>query len=191
MITGWPEEYDLHPHVIYALDQDFRIVRCNRAWDTFALENNGSGVKRDEVHGQRLFHVIPRDLSPYYCQGFETAKQRGEWQHVFDCSSARVMRRLSMTVTPFGAGFLTRTVTLHETLAPSSERDANLAHYGSVITLCCHCRRVWNQKKNIWQWVPEFIEQHPVEVRARLCPKCYAYHYPKAAQTRAHTNSVA
>ena len=81
----------------------------------------------------------------------------------------------------FGDGWLLRNVTLKDTLAPASQRDPCSAHYGQVITMCCHCRKVWNKKENLWQWVPEFIEALPSEVHNRLCPECYAYHYPESA----------
>ena len=82
-----------------------------------------------------------------------------------------------MTVTPFGSGLLFRNVSVKDTLAPPSEAAGNFADYGTVVTMCCHCRRVENGRTNIWQWVPEFIENMPVETRTRLCPACWAYHY--------------
>ena len=183
MILRWPPDYDRDPHVIYVVDENFRIVRCNRAWDRFALENNGSAAKQSKVLGVCLFTVIPRDLSRFYDAGFQTASNQGRFQHDFDCSSARVVRRLRMTVAPFGSGFLIRNVLLKDTLAPPSEAAGNFADYGPVITTCCHCRRVENKKTNAWQWVPEFIEEMPVEIRSRLCPACWAYHYGEAGQS--------
>ena len=182
MLT-WPPEYDRDPHVIYAVDENFRLVRCNRAWDTFALENNGSAVKQSKIRGVCLFAVIPPDLSKFYDEGFQTARHQGRWQHVFDCSSARVLRRLRMTVTPSGSGWLIRNVSVKDTLAPRSEANGNFADYGPVVTMCCHCRRVENKKTNGWRWVPEFIEETPVEIRSRLCPACWAYHYGEARQS--------
>lgn len=186
MILTWPPEYDRDPHVIYAVDDTFRLARCNGAWDTFALENNGSALKRSKVEGVCLFAVIPRDLSAFYDRGFATARQQGQWHHVFDCSSARVLRRLRMTVTPFGSGFLIRNIPVKETLAPPSEANGNFVDYGRLITICSHCRRVENKKTNAWQWVPELIEETPAEIRSRLCPGCCAYHYGEAVQG-AHT----
>jgi hypothetical protein len=183
VILGWQPNYDRDPHVIYAVDQNFRIVRCNRAWDTFALENNGAAAKQKKVRGVYLFAVIPRDLSKFYAAGFESARQQGRWQHVFDCSSARVIRRLRMTVTPFGSGFLIRNVSVKDTLAPPSEAEGNFADYGPVITMCCHCRRVENKKTSAWQWVPEFVEETPVEFHSRLCPACWTYHYGETGQS--------
>ena len=181
MILSWPSDYDRDPHVIYAVDEDFRILRCNPAWDTFALENNGSAAKQSKVRALSLFAVIPPDLSSYYDTGFQTARKQGRWQHDFDCSSARVVRRLRMTVTPFGSGLVFRNVLLKDVLAPPSEAKGNFADYGPVITMCAHCRRVENKKENVWQWVPEFIEQMPPEIRTRLCPECWTYHYGEAA----------
>jgi hypothetical protein len=127
--------------------------------------------------------VIPPDLSAYYDAGFETAKQQGRWQHEFDCSSARVLRRLRMTVTPFGSGLLFRNLSLKDTLAPRSEAAGDFAEYGPVVTMCCHCRRVENKKRNIWQWVPELIQEMPAEIRGRLCPACWVQHYGEASRS--------
>ena len=183
MILNWPPDYDRDPHVIYAVDDNFRVVRCNRAWDKFALENNGAAAKESQVLGVHLFAVIPRDLSNFYEAGFQTARKQAQWQHIFECSSARVIRRLRMRVTPFGSGFLIRNVLVKETLAPPSEANSNFADYGPLITICCHCRRVENKKINIWQWVPEFIEERPLEISSRLCPACWSYHYGDAGQS--------
>ncbi|MFL6448632.1 MAG: hypothetical protein ACJ746_13215 [Bryobacteraceae bacterium] len=187
MIVTLPREYDFDPHVVYALDERFHIVQCNRAWDMFALENNGSAVKFSKIRGISLFSVIPRDLFAFYDEGFRNAERQGHWQHVFDCSSARVIRRLRMTVTRFGSGFLIRNVSIKDTLAPPSEAACNFADYGPIVTMCCHCRNVENQKTKAWQWVPQFIENLPVEFRTRLCPSCYAYHYGGAAREEAHS----
>jgi len=183
VILSWPPEYDRDSHVMYALDENFLIVRCNPAWDTFALENNGSRVKQKQVLGLCLFAVIPRDLFPFYDAGFQSARRRGRWQHDLDCSSARVLRRLRMTVAPFGSGLLIRNVPLQDTLAPSSEAHGQWGDYGPGITMCCHCRRTENKKTNIWQWVPEFLEQRPPDLRSRLCPACWAYHYGEAEES--------
>jgi hypothetical protein len=180
VILSWPSDYDRDPHVIYAVDENLRIVRCNPAWDTFALENNGSAAKESKVRGVSLFAVIPRDLSDYYDSGFQAARKQGRWQHDFDCSSARVLRRLRMTVTPFGSGLLFRNVLVKDALAPPSEAGGSFADYGRVITMCSHCRRVENKKSNVWQWVPEFIDEMPAEIGYRLCPPCWAYHYGEA-----------
>jgi len=190
MIVTWPRVYDCDPHVIYAVDENFRIAHCNRAWDTFALENNGGAAKFSKIRGVCLFGVIPQDLSAFYDEGFRTAKERGQWQHIFDCSSARVIRRLRMTVTQFGSGFLIRNVPIRDTLAPRSEANGNFAAYGPAITICCHCRHAENKKTGVWQWVPEFIEQVPMNFRSRLCPSCYAYHYGRAARSEEEAHSA-
>jgi hypothetical protein len=173
--------------VIYAVDENFRIAQCNSAWDIFALGNNGSAAKFSKIRGTCLFGVIPRDLFAFYDEGFRTARRQGQWQHIFDCSSARVIRRLRMTVTEFGSGFLIRNVSMKDSLAPPSEADGNFADYGPTVTMCCHCRHVENKKTNVWQWVPEFIENLPVDFRSRLCPLCYAFHYGAAARNEAHS----
>lgn len=187
----WLPAHERDPNVIYAVDEQFRIVRCNRAWDNFALDNNGSAAKAGLVRGVSLFGVIPQDLLRFYDEGFQAAKQIGRWQHLFDCSSARIIRRLRMTVTPFASGFLIRNTTVTESLAPASERTGPLADYGPTVTMCCHCRRVENKKVSLWQWVPEFIERTPQGMRSRLCPACRSHHYGEASQPEDGAHSAA
>lgn len=186
----WLPEYENDRQVIYELDENFRILRCNRAWDRFALDNNGSAATYKKAQGVMLFTVIPRDLSRFYEEGFQIAKRQSQWQHVFDCSSARVIRRLRMTVVSSGFGLVVKNMLVKDTLAPPSEADGNWADYGSRITMCCHCRRVQNKKTAVWQWVPEFIEQMPADARTLLCPSCYAYHYGGVCQSSLKAHSA-
>lgn len=175
----WSAELERDPAVIYVLDQDFRIKRCNRSWDDFAFENNGHACTGAKVVGTFLFDVIPSDLRQFYREGFRNVEAGSTWSHMFECSSATVLRRLRMNVVPFGSGFLTRNALVEEVLQPPAEGDSrDLASYGPLITMCAHCRRVRNNKVNAWQWVPDFVSQMPPNRRDALCPVCYAYHYP-------------
>lgn len=44
----WTDSFESDDAMIYALDQDGRIVHRNRAWDRFAPENDGAGVTREQ-----------------------------------------------------------------------------------------------------------------------------------------------
>ncbi len=191
MLLTWLPDYDRDPNVMYAVEENFSIVRCNRAWDAFALDNNGSAARASNVRGVSLFEVIPRDLLKFYDSGFAAARQTGKWNHIFDCSSARVIRQLRMTITLSGSGFLIRNVLIKDALAPPSEANGRFADYGPAVTMCCHCRRVENRKMNAWHWVPEFIERTLPEIRHRLCPACYSYHYSNADRSQGGAHSAA
>src|SRR4051794_7471074 len=99
------------------------------------------------------------------------------------------MRRLRKTVTPFGSVLLIRNVTVKDALAPAWEAT-NLADSGPVVTMCCPCRSIENNKSRSWRWVPELIEDMPVETRNRLCPGCHAYHYSEAGESRETTSAA-
>jgi hypothetical protein len=191
VLLTWLPAHDRDPDVIYAVDEKFSILRCNRAWDAFALDNNGSLARASKVQGVCLFDVIPRDLSKFYDSGFASARQVGRWQHVFDCSSARVLRQFRMTVTLSGSGFLIRNVLIKDTLAPPSEANGKFTDYGTAIDMCSHCRRVENKKLKSWQWVPEFIDRTPPEIRNTLCPACYSYHYGEKRESASGAHSAA
>jgi hypothetical protein len=178
--STWSAEFDRDPAVIYELDQDFRIKRCNRAWDLFALENNGHAAMAAKVSGTFLFDVIPQDLRPFYHQAFHEVEAGSEWSHMFECSSAAVIRRLRMTIQRFGSGYLTRNTLIEESLAPPPEGDSrDIPAYGPVVTMCAHCRRVRNNKEQVWQWIPDFVARTPRNLNQTLCPACYAYYYPQ------------
>ena len=78
MILSWPSEYDRDPHVIYAVDEKFRIVRCNPAWNTFALENNGSAAKASKVAGSNLFGSFRRTFPTTTMRAFSAPGSRAD-----------------------------------------------------------------------------------------------------------------
>ena len=48
---AWKHSYDNDDSVIYLLDPDLKIVRCNAAWDRFAVANGGEAVVSSKVAG--------------------------------------------------------------------------------------------------------------------------------------------
>jgi hypothetical protein len=178
--TTWSAAFDQDPAVIYELDFDFRVRRCNRGWDVFALENNGYSCTSARVIGTFLFDVISPDLRPFYLRAFKEVKEGREWSHMFQCSSAAVIRQLRMRIVPAATGFITMNELVEERLQPPPEGDSkDAASFGPVVSMCANCRRVLNHKQNTWQWVPDFVAHMPISAKQVLCPPCYAHHYPE------------
>jgi hypothetical protein len=190
LLLRWPAEYDRDPNVVYALDDQMRIVKANSAWDTFAIENNGSEARFNRMRDIPLFTVIPTVLQKFYYDLFVKTRRTGRETHVFDCSSARVLRRLRMTVSVFGDGLLIRNVSVKESLALPSEANGELSDYGPRVHMCAHCRRVENHSTHAWQWIPELIERMPADLRSGLCPECYVYHYGRAEEEAGNAASA-
>jgi hypothetical protein len=178
---GWKEAYDHNESVIYLLDADLRISRCNSAWDRFAVANSGEDVIRAKVVGRSVMDVVPAVLQDFYRIAYENVrKARREWWHVFECSSPSVLRHFHMRILPSGGGGLVTISTLiDEAAADVSESPSihDVVDEDGIATMCAHCRRVQRiHRPDIWIWAPELLIRGKVLTRPGLCDFCEAYH---------------
>jgi hypothetical protein len=167
-------------NVSYILDHQLRIVDTNRAWDRFALENDGDCLIGTSQRGRPLLDVIPGVLQPFYRDGFaRTTHTRDRWEHDYECSSPTVVREFRMLTYPFDHSF----VVTHALLishardepaaapSPAYERDG-------LITMCAHCRRVRHASApERWDWVPAYLAPDRDHVTHGLCAPCFRYYY--------------
>jgi len=106
-ILNWKAEYDQDDSVIYLLDADWTIARCNPAWDRFALANHGEAARSARVVGTRIMDVVPPDLQDFYLAAYGNVQRfRRDWWHIFECSSASLTRIYQMRILPCDAGSL-------------------------------------------------------------------------------------
>jgi hypothetical protein len=110
-------------------------------------------------------------------------------QHEYDCSSADLYRRFSMTLYPLGEreGLLVVNSLIAE--SPHGDRqgpayDADRAVYSDadgLIHQCAHCRKVRHlRENNRWDWVPHWVRSSPLETSHGICPNCFDFYYPEA-----------
>ena len=177
----WTDAFESDSSVIYALDQDFRIVHCNLAWDRFALENGGTGATREHQLGRCVFDAIPEQLKPFYKTLYDRVRETKQgYSHVMECSSPELFRRFHMNMRPFGdSGVLTVSSLLDETpqegCGPDEDRSYIDTH--GLITVCAHCRRTRSEAHAPrWEWVPRFL-RNDRRISHGLCPVCVNYHY--------------
>jgi hypothetical protein len=171
----------LDPAVIYALDQNDRLVHCNQAWDCFAIENNGDRATREFQLGLCIFDAIPVSLKAFYRDLYTRVRAtRQEQTHVMECSSPLLQRRFHMSIRPFGeSGVLTVNSLVDETphSEDSHESESVYIDQNGIITCCSHCRRTQNSRqKERWDWIPEFLANDR-RISHGLCPVCFNYHY--------------
>src|SRR5215470_14327619 len=89
------------PSTIYMLSPDLRIVYCNKAWDEFAAQNGGVGLKRKAILGTPILDVIAEPLRPNYLDGLaEAQEQLHPWELDYECSSPELFRLFHMRVLP-------------------------------------------------------------------------------------------
>ncbi len=182
-LEGWRDAYDVDPSIVYALDSDYRIVRCNTAWDRFALENEGQGVVGSAQIGRCVLDVTCEELRPFYKTKFERvlSRQIGD-SHVFECSSPTIFRQFHMSILPRGDEGLLIVNSLAREESHPAGADSGLADYlndSGFIKMCAHCRRSMRGRPPLrWDWVPTALIQKQYPVRHELCSICFAYHYP-------------
>jgi hypothetical protein len=194
--TGFTEaalEFDRS--VIFVLDAKLRIVYCNRAWDTFARENDGYSNSRAWVLGTSWISVIPDPLKKFYSDGIAEIHRSGTvWEHDFECSSPESYRRLHMRVLPLPEFHLlfessVRVETGHPQDPETDVENFTYVNQYGVVTMCSHCRRARRadpDQHKFWDFIPRFARKTPHMVSHGLCPNCCAYFYgPESADLSA------
>lgn len=179
----WREAYQNDPAIIYALDKELRLVRCNPAWDRFACDNGAPELASSSVLGTSIMDVIPNVLRDFYVNTHSAVRKfRRPWWHIFDCSSRDVFRTFHMRALPAGAGgiLVVNTLIVEEPHPPGSpEPIEQYTDANGVVTMCANCRRAEHlTQPGRWDWIPLLLASSGALVRPGLCPFCFAYHYP-------------
>lgn len=181
-ILSWKEAYDRDESVIYLLERDLRIARCNRAWDSFALANDGRLALSAAVIGTNIMDVVPAALQSFYRTAYDNvARFRRNWWHTFECSSPNIARIYQMRIMPCeDGGFVTINTLMSET--PESDQPLrkldDYAGNDGIATMCSNCRRTKSLSgPGTWDWIPELLWEGRVLTTFDLCDFCTAYHY--------------
>jgi hypothetical protein len=97
---SWIMESDVwQQDVIYLLDDELRFVDCNPAWETFAADNGGRGISRQEVRGRLILDFVPDVLRKFYVHKYWFARRaEGQTHFDYDCSSPEKIRLFRMTM---------------------------------------------------------------------------------------------
>lgn len=186
-IEPWLLDLERSKSVIYVLDQDFRILYCNQAWDEFAKANEGQGLVRPAVLGQSALQVSAPPLRTFYETMFCTVLESGRPCELdYECSSPDLYRVFHMRVLPVRDGnqlLIANALAVerpHGLNRPA--RAADLARYVDAhgfLHMCSHCRCTRRMEGNTWDWVPSYLNQPPAPVSHGLCPVCMMYYYPE------------
>jgi len=177
---------DDSPTVSYIVDESFRFVHCNPAWDHFAAANGGHGLERDRMIGADLFASIPGVLVDAYRRAFESVAAGGPvWVKTYECSSPDVFRTFQMRIhlldRPPRWFLVTNPLVVerpHHRISVGSEQYFR----DGIVTICSHCRCARrNTTPEQWDFVPEYLVlagRDALLVSHGLCPVCAAYFYP-------------
>ncbi len=174
-------------NVSYIVDDTFRFVHCNQAWDRFAATNGGRGLESERMIGTDLFASIPAVLADAYRQAFESVTVSGRvWVKAYECSSPRVFRKFQMRIHPLQRPphwfLITNALVVEQPHEHSAAAAAGMYVRQGIVTMCAHCRCSRRSGTPAqWDFVAEYLDFSgcdTLHVSHGLCPICLAYFYP-------------
>lgn len=177
------------PSVIYFLDRQLRINRCNAAWDRFALENRGPQLLRQQMTGFPILSVFPQPVAGFYAALYSSVfATREPVSQEYECSSDTVYRLMHLRIfrNPHELGLILINSPVVE-YPHGPERPIHPPPAGlDPVPMCCHCRRTrLPSSPSQWVWVPGFVRNPPPRVTHLICKPCLTLHYPEFITRRA------
>jgi hypothetical protein len=162
---------------VCAVDRDFRISFCNRAWDSAALQNSYESVSRHRAIGRSIFDFTSPCLRDFYYVHFRNVIDYNRPWHLFYLnSSASLLREFKMVVEPIpDDGLVIRHTLIAEKPHPFPALPPSHYYYDSKgqVRMCAHCHFTERQDgSNRWDWVPDFVENPPLQTDQVLCRLC-------------------
>lgn len=173
--------------VTYAVDSKLRLAYVNPAWEEFAARNGGRDIDQWPI-GRSILDAIAPVIRVFYYEAMKRVLNTGEdWEHVYEASSADLLRIVRMHVSRVGRGpflLVTNSVVVerphdeHERRKKPADDEKYVRHDGRIL-MCCGCRRVRRASNDgWWDWVPEYLNGVSARVEQNLCPGCLDFYFP-------------
>ena len=182
---------EAHSGTIYGLWPDLTLAYMNPAWFNFARENQGiPQVTQRWVLGKVITDALPDVLHPFYVELYLNALDNHESEslkHEYECSSPQQYQRFDMHLHNLGAGaglLIINTEQVrceHSRTLARPDTQTYLQRDGDYLQ-GSHCRcDQSHQQLNRWDWIPNWLNASPGEIKHTLCPACFDYYYGIAA----------
>lgn len=179
------ESLEADTAVCFVVDEQFRLIYCNPAWDLFAMQNDAPHVRGEHLLGASVLDCTSGDLLDHYRALYNEALADGLPKgHDFLCSSPDVERLMRMQIYR-----LRNTAALLVTCSTRSEQPrgfpsaepvyAKYRNRHGLIVMCSSCRRARRAADGpeTWDWVTDFVRHLPARVSHGLCNLCFEYYY--------------
>jgi len=170
---------------IYGLWPDFTLAYFNLGWKRFSALNGGEPKLSSEwTLGRCSLDAISKCVRPFFAANYKRCLQEGRpWEHVYECSSARLFRTFHMITFPVGdaegllvVNSLRREIAHTKNACPPLDELYRNEH--GIVTQCCHCRRMRRRgAEQVWDWVPAWVTTQLPNTSHGLCDPCIGFHY--------------
>jgi hypothetical protein len=193
MLNGFNlETFEEDPGTVFGLSADLLLIYFNRAWFSFARENEGEPMISEKFPlGAHLGDAIKGELRDYYLASYVNALQTGMvWHHDYECSSPDVLRIYHQAAYPLarrqGLAVVNSLVRAqpHDPVErpPHEPIEALYLQKTGLITQCSNCRRTLRASApECWDWVPAWVEKMPENTSHSICKICFEYYYSQQA----------
>jgi len=168
--------------VIYGLSREMNFVYFNPEWFVFAKANNGEpGISETVSIGIDIQNFLDENIQEFYVDRYKSVMNtKKPWLHEYECSSSTEFRSMMQLVYPSpneNGVIIVNSVVVQEPIedhmTPITTIDPD--HYikrNGLLEQCVHCRQVRNIKKGSWDWVPQYVDKIPMNVKFSFCPPC-------------------
>jgi hypothetical protein len=176
-------------HSVYGLSTDLDFVYFNPGWTLFAMEN---GAAEDFFTRFRIGTPLVEALSgarirEFYIQHYRNVLATGTvWHHAYECSSATEFRNYHQSVYRLDEGNGLIVVNSLTVKVPMKQLDRmaydaierKYVESTGLITQCSNCRTTRRAgQSEIWDWVPDWVENIKDNVSHSICPICFDYYW--------------
>jgi hypothetical protein len=175
------------PSIIYCLSSDLKLVYYNPAWLNFIDKHEQEPcVSKKFPIGISIFSDIDEPLKSFYTETYlKIFNTQKIWDHNYECTDKSMFKIFHQTLYPLlnRKGLLIiNNIVKRDDLTANRETLLQIEEIYTwptgFITQCIHCKRVQRvDKPAIWDWVPEWVENTPLNNSSSLCSPCYDYYY--------------
>ncbi|NSW45150.1 MAG: hypothetical protein HPY79_04990 [Bacteroidales bacterium] len=172
-------------HSVYAISNNFELIYFNQAWFNFAKQNNGEPIISSKYKiGTNIFDGMTEIVSKYYFEKYQyILHTKKVWHHDYQCSSSNIYREYHQSVYPLKNNkglVIINSLKVEKKIHDTYNTDYSYTQEDGFVVQCCNCRKTQrNSDKQIWDWVPAFVEKMPQNVSHSICPICFDYYYKK------------
>lgn len=176
---------------IHCISEELNLIYVNPAWINFARENGANEVLLNNIPlGINITKAFNgENTKNYYTENYLNVFKTGKpWRHEYECSTINEFRKFHQDTYPINKGsilVIKNTLNIKLPMEKIGRKvfkavNKNYTDSNGFVTQCCNCRCTQRAKEpEIWDWVPDWIENIPINFSHSICPVCFDYYWKK------------
>lgn len=176
-------------HSIYGLSKELNLIYVNPGWIHFAEENGGKDIvlKKYPLGAPIAKALLGKKVKDFYIKNYIKVLETGKpWHYEYECSSVDEYRQFHQDVYPLKDGYgliIINALIVNLPMKNIGRKalealDKRYVKSTGFVTQCSNCRCTQRaDEPEIWDWVPEWVENIPDNFSHSICPICYDYHW--------------